>query len=82
MVKKQTLKKTNDIDNIISSSKDNANKHNSIYKTFKYLSKWILRVIQGIIIGAGAILPGISGGVLCVVFGLYQPMVAVLAPPI
>ena len=30
----------------------------------------ILRLVQGVIIGAGAILPGISGGVLCVTFGL------------
>ena len=29
----------------------------------------ILRVLQGAIIGAGAILPGISGGVLAVIFG-------------
>ena len=27
---------------------------------------------KGIIIGAGAILPGISSGVLCVVFGIYE----------
>jgi putative membrane protein len=44
--------------------------------------QWLLRVIQGAIIGAGAILPGISGGVLCVVFGIYQPMMALLAHPI
>ena len=41
----------------------------------------IIRVIQGILIGAGAILPGISGGVLCVVFGIYRPMMALLAHP-
>lgn len=41
----------------------------------------ILRVIQGIIIGAGAILPGISGGVLAVVFGIYRPMMEVLTHP-
>lgn len=44
--------------------------------------KWLLRVLQGAIIGAGAILPGISGGVLCVVFGIYQPMMALLAHPL
>ena len=43
---------------------------------------FIVRVIQGAIIGAGAILPGISGGVLCVVFGIYRPMMAVLAHPL
>ena len=30
----------------------------------------ILQVLQGILIGVGAVLPGISGGVLCVVFGI------------
>lgn len=42
---------------------------------------FIVRVVQGAIIGAGAILPGISGGVLGVAFGIYQPMMAVLAKP-
>lgn len=48
---------------------------------FANMRLFILRVVQGAIIGAGAILPGISGGVLCVVFGIYQPMMAVLAHP-
>ena len=43
--------------------------------------KWLLRVIQGALIGGGAILPGISGGVLAVAFGIYRPMMAVLAHP-
>ena len=30
--------------------------------------------IKGIFIGAGAILPGISSGVLCVVFGIYEKL--------
>ena len=48
---------------------------------FSSIQKFIVRVVQGAIIGAGAILPGISGGVLCVVFGIYRPMMAVLAHP-
>jgi putative membrane protein len=48
---------------------------------FSKIQKFIVRVVQGAIIGAGAILPGISGGVLCVVFGIYRPMMAVLAHP-
>ena len=44
--------------------------------------QWLLRVVHGALIGSGAILPGISGGVLCVVFGIYQPMMALLAHPI
>lgn len=41
----------------------------------------LLRVFQGILIGSGAILPGISGGVLCVTFGLYPALMALLAHP-
>ena len=48
----------------------------------KTLIQWLYRVLQGVLIGGGAILPGISGGVLCVVFGIYQPMMALLAHPI
>ena len=44
-------------------------------------AQWLLRLLQGAIIGAGAVLPGISGGVLCVVFGIYQPMMELLAHP-
>jgi len=33
-------------------------------------------------VGTGAILPGISGGVLCVAFGIYEPMMAFLAHPV
>ena len=42
---------------------------------------FMLRLIQGAIIGAGAILPGISGGVLAVVFGIYRPMMETLTHP-
>jgi len=45
------------------------------------LGLWLLRVIHGALVGAGAILPGISGGVLCVLFGIYRPMMALLAHP-
>ena len=34
--------------------------------------KFIKSCFQGILIGAGAILPGISSGVLCVIFGIYE----------
>ena len=32
----------------------------------------LLRLVQGFIIGPGGILPGISGGVLSVIFGIYR----------
>ena len=41
----------------------------------------VLRVIIGMILGLGAVLPGISGGVLCVMFGLYKPIIEFLSHP-
>ena len=38
-------------------------------------------MIQGAIVGVGAILPGVSGGVLCVAFGIYEPMMELLTNP-
>ena len=35
----------------------------------------------GVLIGGGAILPGVSGGVLAVVFGIYQPCMEILISP-
>ena len=42
----------------------------------------VLRFIQGLLLGSSGILPGVSGGVLCVVFGIYKPLMEVLAAPI
>lgn len=33
---------------------------------------WIIRFFEGMIIGTGFILPGVSGGVLAMIFGLYR----------
>ena len=41
----------------------------------------LLGVLQGMLIGLGAVLPGISGGVLCVVFGVYKPIMELLSNP-
>ena len=35
---------------------------------------FLFRVVQGAFIGLGAVLPGISGGVLSVIFGIYKPI--------
>lgn len=43
---------------------------------------FILRLLQGALIGLGAVLPGISGGVLCVVFGIYKPIMELLSDPL
>jgi putative membrane protein len=41
-----------------------------------------LWIIQGFIVGIGAILPGVSGGTLCYAFGIYDPILDVLSSPI
>ncbi len=46
------------------------------------LWRWLFKLLQGVIIGTGAILPGVSGGVLCVIFGVYEPLMELLAHPI
>lgn len=43
--------------------------------------KNILYILQGALVGIGAILPGVSGGVLCVAFGIYEPMMELLTHP-
>lgn len=45
------------------------------------VKKWVLPLFQGALIGLGAVLPGISGGVLSVIFGIYQPIMELLANP-
>lgn len=45
------------------------------------MSNFLLRVLQGALIGLGAVLPGISGGVLCVIFGVYTIIMEFLADP-
>ena len=47
-----------------------------------FILKNLLYIIQGAIVGVGAILPGVSGGVLCVAFGIYEPMMELLTQPI
>ena len=39
------------------------------------MSIFFMNIIKGIFLGAGAILPGISSGVLCVILGIYQKLV-------
>ena len=43
--------------------------------------QFIIRILQGALIGLGAVLPGISGGVLCVVFNIYKTIMEFLADP-
>ena len=39
---------------------------------------WIVRLLKGILVGIGFITPGLSGGVLAVVFGIYEPLMRFL----
>ena len=45
------------------------------------LTRFLIKVLQGALIGLGAVLPGISGGVLCVIFGIYKTIMEFLADP-
>ena len=46
------------------------------------LLQMLLWVLQGFVIGIGAILPGVSGGTLCYAFGIYNHLLEVLSNPI
>ncbi len=45
------------------------------------ISAFVVKILQGALIGLGAVLPGISGGVLCVVFGIYKTIMEFLSDP-
>ncbi len=38
-------------------------------------------LLAGMLIGVGMIIPGVSGGVMAVIFGIYEPIIAVIAHP-
>ncbi|MDI9604233.1 MAG: DUF368 domain-containing protein [Bacteroidota bacterium] len=40
---------------------------------------WFIRLVKGALVGIGFILPGLSGGVLAVIFGIYDPLIRFLA---
>ncbi len=39
----------------------------------------LIRFLEGIAVGFGAILPGVSGGTLCVAFGMYRPVIETIS---
>ncbi|MBP1039789.1 DUF368 domain-containing protein [Vagococcus sp. BWB3-3] len=43
------------------------------------IKDWLLRFLKGMFIGSGFILPGISGGALAAVFGIYERIITFLA---
>ena len=46
------------------------------------MNRHLIGFLQGVIIGAGGILPGISGAALAVVFGVYEEFMDLIAHPI
>lgn len=50
-------------------------------KRIKTSFKGLLWFLEGIIVGFGAIMPGLSGGTLCVAFGMYLPLIWVISHP-
>ena len=41
--------------------------------------EWFLRFVKGMFIGSGFILPGVSGGALAAIFGIYERIISFLA---
>lgn len=58
---------------------DNSNE--MISQKPKKAAPFLVRLFQGALVGAGGIIPGISGGVFCAIFGFYQPLMEVIAHP-
>lgn len=42
------------------------------------MPRWIVHVLQGIAIGAANVIPGVSGGTMALLFGIYERLIAVL----
>ncbi len=40
---------------------------------------WLFRLVKGIVIGTGFIIPGVSGGAFAAIFGVYEPMIRFFA---
>lgn len=58
-------------------SKGNNNSGNNNVSVITFM----LRVFEGMLVGVGGVIPGLSGGVMCAIFGIYQPLMEVLAHP-
>lgn len=51
-------------------------------KEMSVAARFLLKVLCGILIGVGAVLPGVSGGVLCVIFGIYPVVMDMISHPL
>ena len=45
------------------------------------MTDWLLRLAKGMFVGTGFILPGVSGGALAAIFGLYTRIIQFIAHP-
>lgn len=50
-----------------------------VQKTPENIRDWLFRFIKGMFIGSGFILPGVSGGALAAIFGIYERIISFLA---
>ena len=53
----------------------------AVHRDQNFIIRWLRDLLCGLLIGAGAILPGVSGGVLAVVFDIYRPFMELLTHP-
>ena len=42
------------------------------------IGDWLFRLVKGVLVGIGFIVPGLSGGVLAVILGIYEPLMRFL----
>jgi len=42
------------------------------------IGEWLFRLVKGVLVGIGFIVPGLSGGVLAVILGIYEPLMRFL----
>ncbi len=59
-----------------------SNKNSSIKSEKPSLLATLLYFLEGMLVGVGGVIPGLSGGVMCAIFGIYQPLMEVLAHPL
>jgi putative membrane protein len=59
--------------------KKQENQQENANTQYNPVTDWIVRLAKGALVGIGAIVPGFSGGVLAVVFGIYEPLMRFLS---
>lgn len=58
-----------------------ADTHASYLDAPDSFGSWLTRLFKGFMVGIGFILPGLSGGVLAVIFRIYDPIIRFLSRP-